>query len=159
MFIPISLLWLSWVLSSQFYRFLRLQSSFFVSQIVSLIALLKNKGYPLKILLKRNRGLLNEENYFCGTLSILSHSEHSNPIMYRLVSGDLFETHLVSSCCMLFYVLSSYCACTLLCFCFSPYAFLCVFFSFYLASCQPLSWLSLFVASGLEMKVTTQAYI
>ncbi len=99
MFIPISLLWLSWVLSNcQFYRFLRLQSSFFVSQIVSLIALLKNKGYPLKILLKRNRGLLNKENCFLGNLSIQSHSEHSNPIMYSLVSGDLFETHLVLGC-------------------------------------------------------------
>ncbi len=99
MSIPISLLWLSWVLSNcQFCRFLRLQSSFFVSQIVSLIALLKNKGYPLKILLKRNKGLLNEENYFLGNLSIQSHSEHSNPIMYSLVSGDLFETHLVLGC-------------------------------------------------------------
>jgi hypothetical protein len=32
---------------------------FFVSQMVSLIVLMKNKDYHLKILLKRNRGLLN----------------------------------------------------------------------------------------------------
>jgi hypothetical protein len=55
-------------ISSQFYRFLRLCSckEFFVSQMVSLIVLLKNKGYPLKILLNRTRGLLNEENFPFG---------------------------------------------------------------------------------------------
>jgi hypothetical protein len=41
------------VVNSQFYRFLGLCSrkEFFVSQMVSLIVLLKNKGDPLKILL------------------------------------------------------------------------------------------------------------
>jgi hypothetical protein len=48
------------VINSQFHRFLRLCSckEFFVSQMVSFIVQLKNKGYPLKILLKRTRGLL-----------------------------------------------------------------------------------------------------
>ncbi len=50
----------SGVINSQFYRFLRLCSykEFFVSQMVSLIVLLKNKGCSLKILLKRTGGLL-----------------------------------------------------------------------------------------------------
>jgi hypothetical protein len=50
------------VVSSQFYKFLRLCSSedFFVSLTVSLIVPLKNKGYPLNILCKRTRGLLNK---------------------------------------------------------------------------------------------------
>jgi hypothetical protein len=54
------------VINSQFYRFLRFCSckEFFVSQMISLIVLLKNKGYPLKILLKRTRGLLNKKNSF-----------------------------------------------------------------------------------------------
>jgi hypothetical protein len=57
------------VINSQFYRFLRLCSSkkFFVFQLVSLIVLLKVKGYPLKILLKRTRGLLNKEKFLFGT--------------------------------------------------------------------------------------------
>jgi len=40
------------VINNQFYRFLRLCSckEFFVSQMVNLIVLLKNKGYPLSIL-------------------------------------------------------------------------------------------------------------
>jgi hypothetical protein len=61
MFIPISQL-LGFI-NSQFYRFLRLCSckKFFVFQMVSLIVLLKIKGYPLKIILKRTRGLLNKE--------------------------------------------------------------------------------------------------
>jgi hypothetical protein len=56
------------VINSQFYRFLRLCSckEFFVSQMVSLTVLLKNKGYPLKILLKRTRGLLNKEKFLSG---------------------------------------------------------------------------------------------
>jgi hypothetical protein len=43
--------------NSQFYRFLRLCSFkvFFISQKVSLIVLLENKGYPLQIFLKRSR--------------------------------------------------------------------------------------------------------
>ncbi len=50
------------VVSSQFYKFLRLCGSkdFFVSQTVSLIVPLKNQGYPLNILCKRTRGLLNK---------------------------------------------------------------------------------------------------
>jgi hypothetical protein len=56
------------VINSQFYRFLRLRSckEFFVSQMVSLIVLLKNNGYPRKILLKRTRGLLNKEKFLFG---------------------------------------------------------------------------------------------
>jgi hypothetical protein len=37
---------------------------FFVSEMASLIVLLKNKGIILKILLKRTRGLLGKENPF-----------------------------------------------------------------------------------------------
>jgi len=53
------------VINSQFYRFLRLCSckKFFVFQIVSLIVFLKAKGYPLKVLLKRTRGLVLKENF------------------------------------------------------------------------------------------------
>jgi hypothetical protein len=48
------------VINSQFYRFLRLCSckKYSVFQMVSLIVFLKAKAYPLKILLKRTRGLL-----------------------------------------------------------------------------------------------------
>jgi hypothetical protein len=51
------------VMNSPFYRSLRLCSckEFLVSQMVSLIVLLKIQGHPLKILLKRTRGLLNKE--------------------------------------------------------------------------------------------------
>jgi hypothetical protein len=53
------------VINSQLYRFLRLFNSkaFFVSQMASLIVLLKNKGYPL---LKRARGLLNKVKFLFG---------------------------------------------------------------------------------------------
>jgi hypothetical protein len=56
------------VINSQFYRCLRLCScnKFFVSQMVSLIVLLKNEGYPVKILLKRTRELLNNEKFIFG---------------------------------------------------------------------------------------------
>jgi hypothetical protein len=59
------------VINNQFYRFLRLCSwkEFFVSQMVNLIVLLKNKGYPLRILLKRTRGLLNNEKFFFEILA------------------------------------------------------------------------------------------
>jgi hypothetical protein len=62
------------VINSEFYRFLRLCSSkdFFVSQMVSLNVLLKNKRYPLKILSKRIRGLLNKENSLFWNFSIWS---------------------------------------------------------------------------------------
>jgi hypothetical protein len=54
------------VINSQFYRFLRICTSkaFFGSQMVSLSVLLKSKDHPLKILLKRTRGLLNKYNAF-----------------------------------------------------------------------------------------------
>jgi hypothetical protein len=53
------------VISSQFYRFLRLCSckKFFVFQMVSLIVFLNIKGYPLQVLLKRTRGLVLEEEF------------------------------------------------------------------------------------------------
>jgi hypothetical protein len=53
---------------SQFHSFFRHCSSpvFFVSQMVSLIILLKNKGYTLKILLKRTRALLNKVKFYFG---------------------------------------------------------------------------------------------
>ncbi len=62
------------VINSQFYRFLRLCSSkdFFISQMVSLNVLLKNKQYPLKILSKRIRGLLDKENFLFWNFSIWS---------------------------------------------------------------------------------------
>jgi hypothetical protein len=53
------------VINSQFYRFLRLCSckEFLVSQMVSRILLLKIQGHPLRILLKRSRGLLNKKKW------------------------------------------------------------------------------------------------
>jgi hypothetical protein len=56
------------VINSQFYRFLRLCScnKFFVFHMVSLIVFLKVKGYPLKILLKSTRGLLDKEQFPFG---------------------------------------------------------------------------------------------
>jgi hypothetical protein len=53
------------VTNSQFYRFLRLCSckEFLVSQMVSRILLLKIQGHPLRILLKRSRGLLNKKKW------------------------------------------------------------------------------------------------
>jgi len=56
------------VINSQFYRFLRLCSckKYFVFQMVSLIVFLKAKGYALKILLKRTRGLLIKEKFLFG---------------------------------------------------------------------------------------------
>ncbi len=54
------------VINSQFYRFLRLCKKFFVFQMVSLIVILKAKGYPFKVLLKRTRGLVLKENFLFG---------------------------------------------------------------------------------------------
>jgi hypothetical protein len=56
------------VINSQFYRFLRLCSckKFFVFHMVSLIVFLKAKGYPLKVLLKRTRGLVLKEKFLFG---------------------------------------------------------------------------------------------
>ncbi len=57
------------VINSQFYRFLRLCSckKFFVFQLVSLLVFLKAKGYPLRVLLKRTRGLVLKEKFLFGT--------------------------------------------------------------------------------------------
>jgi len=56
------------VINSQFYRFLRLCSckKFFVSQMVSRIVFLKAKDYPLKVLVKRTRGLVLKEKFLFG---------------------------------------------------------------------------------------------
>jgi hypothetical protein len=55
------------VINSQFYIFLRLCScKFFVFQMVSLIFFLKAKGYPLKALLKRTKGLVLKEKFLFG---------------------------------------------------------------------------------------------
>jgi len=56
------------IINSQFYRFLSLCSckKFFVFQMVSLIVFLKVKGYPLKVLLKRTRGLVLKEKFLFG---------------------------------------------------------------------------------------------
>jgi hypothetical protein len=59
----------SWgLLIGQFYTFLRLCrcKKFFVFQMVSLIVFLKVNGYPLKILLKRTRGLLIKDKFLFG---------------------------------------------------------------------------------------------
>jgi hypothetical protein len=55
-------------INSQFYRFLRLCSckKFFVFQMVNLIVFLKAKGLPLKVLLKRSRGLVLKEKFLFG---------------------------------------------------------------------------------------------
>jgi hypothetical protein len=60
------------VISSQFYRFLRLCSckKFFVFQMVSLIVFLKAKGYPFKVLLKRTRGLVLKEKFGISAFGI-----------------------------------------------------------------------------------------
>jgi len=56
------------VISTQFYRFLRLCSckNFFLFQMVSPIVFLKAKGYPFKVLLKRTRGLVLKEKFLFG---------------------------------------------------------------------------------------------
>ncbi len=56
------------VINCQFYRFLRLCSckNFFFFNMVSLIVFLKAKSYPLKVLLKRTRGLLLKEKFLFG---------------------------------------------------------------------------------------------
>ncbi len=88
------------VLNSQFYRFWRLCCSkdVFISEMVSLIFLLKNKGYLLKIMLKRTRGLLSEEKFLFG----ISAFGVFQMILYSLVSGEL----LISSLGLCFSLLS-----------------------------------------------------
>jgi len=75
------------VINSQFYRFLRLCSckKYFVFQKVSLIVLLKPKGYPLKILLKRIRGLLLKEKFLWN----FPFWHFQNDYASGLVSGEL----------------------------------------------------------------------
>jgi hypothetical protein len=52
-------------INSQFYRYLSIRccEEFFVSHMVSLIVLLKNKGLPSKDLVKRIRGLFIKEKF------------------------------------------------------------------------------------------------
>jgi hypothetical protein len=85
---------------------------------VSLIVLLKNKGYPLKILLKRTRGLLNKDNfnirisafgaeYFCSSgellvspLSLCSFLlSFSMCFVYPVVTFCFWLSHGVFVCC------------------------------------------------------------
>ncbi len=111
MFIPIFMLKLG-VINSQFYSFLRLCNckEFFVSQMVSIIVLLKNKGCPLKILLKRTRGLLNKEKF----LLEFQHLEYSEWFCIKSCKwGVSCKPHLVFVllCCPFLCVLS-----ILLCF-------------------------------------------
>ncbi len=56
------------VINSQIYRFLRhcCCKNFLVFQMVSFFVFLKAKGYPLKVLLKRTRGLLLKEKFLFG---------------------------------------------------------------------------------------------
>jgi hypothetical protein len=42
---------------------------------VSLIVFLKAKGYPLKVLLKRTRGLVLKEKFLFGNFPLLAFSE------------------------------------------------------------------------------------
>jgi hypothetical protein len=109
------------VIDSQFYRFLRLCSckEFFVSQMVSLTVLLKNKGYPLKILLKRTRGLLNKEKILFGIAvfgvfqMILYKSckwgASCKSIWSVFFSALLFCVFCLSYCVFLFFVISLCC--------------------------------------------------
>jgi hypothetical protein len=89
MFIPISQFTAKLrVINSQFYKFLRLCScnKFFVFQMVSLIDLLKNNGYPLKILLKRTRKWITKEKFFFE----ISASGVFRMILYKvLLSGEI----------------------------------------------------------------------
>jgi hypothetical protein len=68
MFIPVPLLLLGWALSVFRSTGSRgfVSKAFFNSQMVNLIVVLKNKDYPLMILFKRTRGLLNNEHFLFG---------------------------------------------------------------------------------------------
>jgi hypothetical protein len=72
---------------------------FFVSQMVSLIVLLKNKGYPQKILLKRSRGLFNKEKFLFG----ISAFRFFQMILNSLVSGVLLVSPLGLCSSLLFF--------------------------------------------------------
>ncbi len=114
------------VIDCQFYRFLRLCSckKFFVFQMVSLIIFLKAKGYLLKVLLKRTRGLLIKEK-ICFWNFRFWHFQ--NDFASVLVSGELLVSPIVHSLSLfvlsfcfafpflsLFVSLSCYCCCGLL---------------------------------------------
>ncbi len=108
------------VINNQFYRCLRLCccKDFFVSQMVNLVFLLKNKGYPLRILLKRTRGLLNRGKFLFG-ISVFGVFQM---ILYSLVSWELFEAHLFVFPCRLFFS----CVCSVSSIVFSPVFLFCV---------------------------------
>ncbi len=150
MFILLSQLLQCWALSiNQFCRFLRLCSSkaFFVFQMVSLIILLKEKkGCPLKMLLKGTRGLHNTEKFPFG----ISAFAVFWMVLYRVLSSGSFWNplgpHFSFVCYSVFFLLIV--MCTVLFF------FFVLFFPlgsppFFGVSCQPISCLSLLVASGL----------
>ncbi len=122
MFIPISqILLIIWELAivnfTGFWGFVVVKSSF--SQMVSLIVILKNKGYPLKILLKRTTGLLNKPKFLFG----ISHSEYSEwfciksckwgasckPTWSLFSSAVLFCVFCLSCCVFLLFVISLCC--------------------------------------------------
>ncbi len=86
------------VINSQFYRYLKLCSynKFFVFQMVSLIVFLKANGYPLKVLLKRTRGLLLKEKFLFGN-SNFRFWHFQNDFASGLVIGELFVSPLVHS--------------------------------------------------------------
>jgi hypothetical protein len=92
---------------------------FFVSQMVSLIVLLKNKGYPQKVLLERTRGLVNKEKFLFG----ISAFGFFQTILNSLVSGALlvsplglcsslrsFSIYVVFLLCLSVFVLSLCCS-------------------------------------------------
>ncbi len=108
------------IINNQFYRCLRLLCSkyFFVSQMVNLIVLLKNKGYLLRILLKRTRGLFNREKFLFG-ISVFGVFQM---ILYSLVSWERFEAHLFVFPCCLFFL----CVCSVSSLVFSPVFLFCV---------------------------------
>ncbi len=96
------------VINSKFYRFLRLRSckKFFVFQMVSLIVFLKAKGYPLKVLLKRTRGLVLKEKFLfrISTFGIfrlillLGHVSGELPVSPLVLSLSLFFSLSVFLC-------------------------------------------------------------
>jgi hypothetical protein len=92
---------------------------FFVSQIVILIVLLKNKGYRQKILLERTRGLLNKEKFHFG----ISAFGFFEMILNSLVRGVLpvsplglcssllsFSIYVIFLLCLSVFVLSLCCS-------------------------------------------------
>ncbi len=120
MFIPISQLLLSWELSigCQLYRLCSCKE-FFVSQMFSLLVLLKNKGYPLRILLKKIRGLLNKGKIHFGIsafgvsqMIVCKWRASCKPTWSLFFPAVLFYVCCLSCCVFLFYI--SLCCCLLL---------------------------------------------